>query len=248
MPLPPNLQKQYLARFDELIADGDAIHRAMRKAPGRVRVQYPDALVCERSGIVDVVDWPSFVEWKTSCVALVSQVVRRGTALERTVEGFQQINNNRANLEWGISTLKAIKEDFERGFTGDLLVQVETEIAADYMGQAERLLKEGQSGRYDHVPAAVLAGAVLEKALRTRCWQHQPPIPTTKPDGDPKTLNPLIDDLKKAGVFNEAKAKQLRAWADIRNHAAHGEFDQFDRGDVEQMISGINNFLGDYLK
>ena len=174
--------------------------------------------------------------------------MRRGTALERTVEGFQQINNNRANLEWGISTLKAIKEDFERGFTGDLLVQVETEIAADYMGQAEQLLKEGQSGRYDHVPAAVLAGAVLEKALRTRCSQHQPPIPTTKPDGDPKTLNPLIDDLKKAGVFNEAKAKQLRAWADIRNHAAHGEFDQFDRGDVEQMISGINNFLGDYLK
>ena len=53
--------------------------------------------------------------------------------------------------------------------------------------------------------------------------------------------------LKKAGVFNELRAKQLRAWADVRNNAAHGEFDQFQRADVEQMIQGISNFLADYL-
>jgi uncharacterized protein YutE (UPF0331/DUF86 family) len=69
-----------------------------------------------------------------------------------------------------------------------------------------------------------------------------------KANGDPKTLTPLIDDLKKTGVFNELKAKQLRAWADIRNNAAHGEFDQFKRADVDAMIQGINNFLADYLK
>jgi len=34
----------------------------------------------------------------------------------------------------------------------------------------------------------------------------------------------------------------------IRNPAAHGEFDQFTRGDVEAMIPGINTFLADYLK
>jgi hypothetical protein len=60
-------------------------------------------------------------------------------------------------------------------------------------------------------------------------------------------LNPLIDDLRKAGAFIETKAKQLRAWAAIRNHAAHGEFDQFARTDVEAMIPGINTFLADYL-
>jgi len=156
--------------------------------------------------------------------------------------------HGRYPLEWGISTLRAVKDNFEGGFIADLLVQVETEIAADYMGQAEGLLREGQSGKYDHVPAAVLAGAVLEKALRTLCNQQNTPIPTIKPDGAVKTLNPLIDDLKKAGIFNETKAKQLRAWAAIRNHAAHGEFDQFTRDDVELMLSGIKNFLADYLK
>jgi hypothetical protein len=66
--------------------------------------------------------------------------------------------------------------------------------------------------------------------------------------GEPKTLNRLIDELKKAGAFNELKAKQLRSWADIRNAAAQGEFSAFGKADVEQMIYGINNFLADYLK
>jgi hypothetical protein len=93
----------------------------------------------------------------------------------------------------------------------------------------------------------ILAGAVLEKALRKLCDEHQPPIATVDGNGNPKTLNPLIDDLKKANVFNELKAKQLRAWADIRNKSAHGQFDQFKRTDVEQMIAGVRTFLADYL-
>ena len=48
--------------------------------------------------------------------------------------------------------------------------------------------------------------------------------------------------------YNETKAKLLRAWAGIRNNAAHGEFEHFKRADVEVMIQGINNFLADYLK
>jgi len=45
---------------------------------------------------------------------------------------------------------------------------------------------------------------------------------------------------------NELKAKQLRAWADIRNAAAHGEFDKFKRADVEGMIRGVSDFLATY--
>ncbi|HKM58502.1 MAG TPA: hypothetical protein VJX28_07125 [Chthoniobacterales bacterium] len=53
---------------------------------------------------------------------------------------------------------------------------MEAEVAADYMGQAEGLLKEGQPGKFDHVSAAVLAGAALEKTLRTFCNEQPPPV------------------------------------------------------------------------
>jgi hypothetical protein len=141
-----------------------------------------------------------------------------------------------------------VKDDFEKGFLDDMATTIEAEIACDYMGQAEQLLADSHRGKFDHVPAAVLAGAVLENALRKLCDQQQPPVAQKTPNGVHKTLSPLIQELKKSGVFNEAKAKQLQAWADIRNLAAHGEFSQFKRSEVEPMITGINSFLADYLK
>jgi hypothetical protein len=68
-----------------------------------------------------------------------------------------------------------------------------------------------------------------------------------KSNGKLLTLNPLIDELRKVEVFNELKAKDLRAWTDIRNAAAHGKFDEFHRSDVERMIKGVADFLAMYV-
>ena len=97
------------------------------------------------------------------------------------------------------------------------------------------------------MPAAVLTGAVLEDTLRRLCQRQSPPIATLKPNGDKKTLDPLITDLQKAIVFNKAKADQLRSWAKIRNYAAHGEFTEFTRSDVEAMIAGVKTFIADHM-
>jgi uncharacterized protein YutE (UPF0331/DUF86 family) len=79
------------------------------------------------------------------------------------------------------------------------------------------------------------------------CNQLSPPEHIINEKGSPLRLNSLIDCLKKRKVFNELTAKQLRAWVDIRNSAAHGDFDQFNKQQVEVMISGINSFLTQYL-
>jgi hypothetical protein len=248
MPLPAILKRKYLDRFDELIHLGKNIEKNMKTIPGRRFSTFVQPDRVRQEPDKHVVDWSEFSKWRTNCVSLLSQIVSLEHPQQKLIENFNKIKNSADHLLWGIATLKGLKEDFEKDFLGDLLLQVESEIAGDYMGQAEKLLEEGQSGEFDHVPAAVLSGAVLEKVLRTLCNNQQPPISTTKSNGEKKTLDLLISDLKKADVFNEAKAKQLRAWAAIRNHAAHGEFDQFTRKDVEQMIKGVKNFLEDYLK
>jgi len=60
-------------------------------------------------------------------------------------------------------------------------------------------------------------------------------------------LNALIASLKKRGIFNEIVAKQLRTWASIRNSAAHGAFEEFNKIQVESMVAGIESFLMQYL-
>jgi hypothetical protein len=241
MSLPKKVRDQFLARFDELIVEGNSLVDSIEVIPphskGSVFVTYTTYRL----------DPQRLARWKTNCMTLFQPFAKQGTKVKEQVDVFSKTGGKKPEVEYCIGILEAFRDDFDRGFLDDLLLKVEAEVASDYMGQAEELLKEGKRGNFDHVPAAVLTGAVLEKALRTLCGQQQPPVSITTPKGDPKTMNPLIDDLKAAGLFNELKAKQLRSWADIRNKAAHGEFEQFKRSDVEQMIQGITNFLADYL-
>jgi hypothetical protein len=242
MSLPKHIKAQYLARFDELIREGAAIVNSIQVHPPG---NYGNVIMMHTT-----YNWDSqrVEKWKTNCLSLIQPLVSEGTKLYDQIDLFASTTGEKPKMQKALGILEAFRDDLEKGFLDDFLLRVEAEVAADYLGQADGLLKEGQPGAFDHVPAAVLAGAVLEKALRTLCERQQPQIPLLNPKGESKTLNPLIDDLKKAGAFNELKAKQLRAWADIRNKAAHGEFDQFTKGDVEQMLGGITNFLADYLQ
>ena len=248
MSLPEKTLATITKRFESVIAEGADILGTAENVPAITGYNEMTNRQYESRAAYKKLNWPRYVEWRTKATTLVSHVVPGENIHNASVEDLAQLAPTAEHMEWAISFLKAIKSDLESGFFDSLDSQIEAEIASDYMGQAEQLLGEGQTGKFDHVPAAVLAGAVLEKALRKLCGQQQPPIAISTTSGEPKTLNPLIDDLKKVGLFNELKAKQLRSWADIRNKAAHGEFDQFNRGDVEQMIQGVSNFLGDYLK
>ncbi len=65
-------------------------------------------------------------------------------------------------------------------------------------------------------------------------------------DGKTKT-DQLNIQLRKAEVYNESMRKQVTAWIAKRNHAAHGEWDEYNHADVSDLINGIERFIGEYL-
>lgn len=241
MSLPKKLQSRFLARFDEMIVEGKLLADSIRVIPPHTRGNVTVVSTTYES------DPQRLARWKTNCLTLFHPFAKEGSQIREQAEQFSGTGSTKPQVRYALGILEAFRDDFDKGFLDDFLLKVEAEVASDYLGQAEDLLKEGPRGKYDHVPAAVLAGAVLEKALRTLCGQQHPPVSITKQNGETKMMNSLIDDLKKADLFNELKASQLRSWAHIRNKAAHGEFDQFTKPDVEQMLTGIQIFLADYL-
>jgi len=161
MALPPQLKQRYLARLDEVIRKGEDVPVRDEQQVGSYNYITKETRYRPKK----VVDWPTFVEWRTACVTILDQVVPQQSAHRATIDAFSSLGNAPDKLQFGISFLKAIREDLKDDHLNDVASEIEAEIAADYMGQAERLLSEGSTGQYDHVPAAVLAGAVLEKAL-----------------------------------------------------------------------------------
>jgi hypothetical protein len=56
----------------------------------------------------------------------------------------------------------------------------------------------------------------------------------------------MNSDLVKNGVYNKTMQKAVTLWAGIRNDAAHAKYDQYTAAQVEQMISGIQQFVATY--
>lgn len=127
----------------------------------------------------------------------------------------------------------AAKEDYEGGYITSVKSLVQAEVFDDELEQAQELLKAGYAAA-----AAVIAGTVLETAVRNLCEQHS--ITQGK-------LDKMNADLAKAGAYNVLKQKQITAYAGTRNSAAHGKVSEFNKDDVEDLIKGAERFIADYL-
>ncbi len=127
----------------------------------------------------------------------------------------------------------AAKEDFEGGYLASAHDLVRAEVFSSELEQASELLKSGYA-----TAAAVIAGAVLETAMRELCNRHNIP---------PAMLGRMNDDLAKAGIYSSLVHKRITALAAIRNSAAHGKAEEFTKQDVKAMIEEVERFLSQYL-
>jgi hypothetical protein len=62
----------------------------------------------------------------------------------------------------------------------------------------------------------------------------------------PSQIKSLNDALYKQAVYEVGIMKQITAWADIRNNAAHGHYDKVDAKQVELMVAGIRHYILSY--
>jgi hypothetical protein len=238
MSLPEKLKAQYLARLDELITSGETMPMKQHS-----RMTSRNVLSGETHyRHYDLAAWPEFVEWRTTCIAVLDHVVPQSSLLRKTVDALHSLGHEPSKVEFATSFLKSVRKELQAGSLGSLANQIEAEVLADYLGQAEAFLSGTRNGK-EHVAAAVVAGAALERCLRTLSLSLVPPEPITSDKGAPLGMSAVIEALKRRQVYNELQAKELRAWAAIRNAAAHGEFDAFTPEQVETMVPAIGRFM-----
>jgi hypothetical protein len=110
------------------------------------------------------------------------------------------------------------------------------DVVSDILQQANALLDD--SGQHP-AAAAVLIGAALEQFLRTSVEAAALPLESAKP-----SIDAYCKCLRAAELLSKQDVKDITSWAGIRNHAAHGEWDQVsDRGRIRLMLEGVNLFM-----
>ncbi len=114
--------------------------------------------------------------------------------------------------------------------------QAQLDVVSDLLDQANSLL---ENAKYHPAAAAILIGACLEESLRTWVEAESLSIGKSKPGIDAYTKA-----LRGADLISKQDVKDITSWAGVRNHAAHGEWEQVnDRNRIRLVLDGVNLFM-----
>ncbi|MCK9639873.1 MAG: hypothetical protein M0R39_08185 [Prolixibacteraceae bacterium] len=189
-----------------------------------------------------------FTFWTVRTGELFSKLYPKDNQYHKTFNIFREtlkmqwLHSNSYQLLYEIlGILEAVKYDLENGLLDDIQKLLRADIFSDFLEMGEHLLKEGYKD-----PAAVIIGSVLEDTLRKLAIAND--ISTTNEKGKLLTIEPLNVELAKKEVYNQLMRKQITSWADIRNSAAHGHYDQYDAKQVDQMQQFVQAFAADYIR
>lgn len=190
----------------------------------------------EYSGRYQEVDPELLLNWCVKARSLISSACgKESEHYSSFVEGEKPtpFGDNYGIFKRVKAVFMAAREDFEGGYLISVRNLVQAELAESELEQARELLQSGYVSA-----AAVVAGVVLETTLRTLCDRHA--ISHGK-------LDKMNTELAKAGQYNALVQKRITAIAAVRNSAAHGKANDFQRADVESMINEIERFALDAL-
>lgn len=157
---------------------------------------------------------------------------------------FNEFDKNTAHTsptdtEQGIAILKAIRSEISGGWMFTFKGLVAAELFADFLDMANHLLETGYKDS-----AAVMIGGVLEEHLRQLCLKHDLAVDDEKEDRVvARKSDRLNADLAKAEVYSKLDQKQITAWLDLRNNAAHGKYGEYTEQQVKQLQSGVLEFM-----
>lgn len=213
------IEEKLSERFGELKVLGERLLSTRRPPhPGHITGDFVDVQLAN--------------QWFTSVLSLLARVFGRESEYYSRVNKKFDNYPKFENVQQAFGSFLSAIEDFESSGLSNLRGVLEAEIFDDILEQAEHLLEKGY-----YAPASVIAGCVLEDALRKLCNSNDIPLPPR-----PK-LDAMNADLAKAGVYKRLMQKRITALADIRNSAAHGNWGELSKEDVTRMLSEVRSFV-----
>ncbi|MCX5831579.1 MAG: hypothetical protein NT140_06800 [Deltaproteobacteria bacterium] len=143
-------------------------------------------------------------------------------------------------LERLLGVVESLRVSIASGYLQNVSELIHGEIFDDFIEMADHLLDEGYKD-----PSAVVAGSALESHLRNLCTKSG--IDATIRSGAverPKKAEQMNSDLCAAGVYGKLDQKNVTAWLDLRNKAAHGQYASCTKEQVNLMHMGVRDFIG----
>jgi hypothetical protein len=185
----------------------------------------------------------------THCVSTIRRIAGENSSYaHRVAEELAKTprydHEGRADLPGHIRPLygimQALKADVRAGYLSTLRELIHADVFSDFLETAQYFLDAEHKD-----PAAVMAGGVLEQHLRQLCRKNGIDTEAVNSAGVMKAKmgDALNTELYRANVYGLLEQKQIVAWLDIRNKAAHGKYEEYAAAHVGLFIQGLRDFI-----
>jgi hypothetical protein len=214
--------EKLIRRVDELIKMGSEVLATEAQGVGRV-----------------VVDLISFYKFRSATISFILKLF--GCKHPYFLDFSGKVKDaSPLSTKRGVGMLHAVRDEIEQGWLTSTKGLISADIFGDFLEMAEHLIQEGYKD-----PAAVLIGSALEQHLKNLCVANDIESSIEREEKViPKKADVINADLVKSNVYSKLDQKSVTFWLGIRNNAAHGNFDAYNKEQVEFMLSAVSEFMG----
>jgi hypothetical protein len=215
----------FVAQLEQLISDGEKL---MSKS------KYNDLSDLKTVEVV------AFV---TQAIASINRIAGpNNTYIKELERYFVTLNKGWyfSQVPYVIGTLKALRVAIDSGFLITYQEQIHASMFSDFLEMGRHLLNDGYKDA-----SAVLIGGVLEEQIRKLCVKNSISIEYADSQGNlrAKKTDTMNGELGNAGIYSKLDQKNVTAWLDLRNKAAHGKYGEYTQEQVEIFLRSVKNFM-----
>jgi hypothetical protein len=124
-----------------------------------------------------------------------------------------------------VGVIDALRQDIAAGHVESLTELLHGELFGDFLEMAQHLLDKAYKDA-----AAVIAGSSLEAHLKQLCQKNDIDTEITISSRiEPKKADLINSELTKSEAYTKLDQKNITAWLDLRNKAAHGKYEEYTK-------------------
>jgi hypothetical protein len=194
----------------------------------RQKSQYNDAS--------DIISNTEVRQLQTRALAAISRTAGKNSVYYDKADSILSEKDHSYNHLAGIiGVAESLLYDAKAGYLKSLEELIHADIFSDFLEMAMHLIKNGYKDA-----AAVMAGSTLEAHLKQLAQKHSIDL---EHNGRPKKADQINSELVKATAYSKLDQKNVTAWLGLRNNAAHGQYEEYDKQQVNLFISSIQDFI-----
>jgi len=184
----------------------------------------------------DVISKTQVRQFQTMALAAIERTVGRGSVYyEKANSILTEKDHSYGHLAGVIGVAESLLVDVKAGYLKTFEELIHADVFSDFLEMSEHLLSSGYKDA-----AAVMAGSTLEAHLKQLAHKYSVSVEN---DGRPKKTDVINSELVKANAYSKLDQKNITAWLGLRNQAAHGNYDEYDKQQVILLLSSIRDFM-----